>query len=209
MSLDRPSGAPSPRPDGGEQGLAEVLRDRGAPLLEALERHSLGAREHADATASYAFAAAVELGFERSQCEVAREAAALHEVGLVYVPAEVIAKPAAERDPAERAAYDRHFEAGSRLALGAGIPEHACAWILRARERFDGAGPEGLAGDGIPFESRLIRAACACQTALGGASEQAAADLAAIGALNSEAGGALDPRVATALVAVLERIAAR
>lgn len=209
MSLDRPSGAPSPRPEGGEQGLADVLRSRGAPLLEALERHSPGAREHAEATASYAFAAAVELGFERSQCEVAREIAALHEVGVVYVPAAAIAKPPAERDAAERAACDGHFEAGYRLALGAGIPEHACAWVLRARERFDGTGPERLAGEAIPFESRLIRAACACQTALGAASGQAAPHRVAIEALNAEAGTALDPRVATALASVLERIAAR
>jgi HD-GYP domain-containing protein (c-di-GMP phosphodiesterase class II) len=207
MSWDRPSDVPSPTAEPSEPGLAILLRSRGAPLVEALERHVAGAREHADATASYAFAAAVELGFERAQCEVAREAAMLHEIGLVYVPTEVLGKPAAERDEAEVAAFEGHFEAGYRLARGAGIPEHACEWLLRARERYDGGGPEGLAAEAIPIESRIIRAACSCDTALARAEDaghKAPAGL-AIEQLALTAGNELEPRVVAALTAILER----
>src|SRR4051812_23245376 len=163
MSSDRPNAGPS---SPAEPGLEALLRERGAPLLEALERHLPGAREHADGTASYAFVAAVAIGFERTQCEVAREAARLHEIGLVYVPAEVLLRPVSARDDSDEAAFESHFEAGYRLARGAGLPEAACGWLLRARERFDGGGPEGLSGGRIPIESRLIRAACVCQTTL-------------------------------------------
>ncbi len=206
MILDRRSAAPSSPAD---PGLAALLRERGAPLLEALERHLPGAREHADGTASYAFVAAVAIGFDRTQCEVAREIARLHEIGLVYVPSEVLARPASARDDDEIRAYDGHFEAGYRLARGAGLPEMASGWLLRARERFDGKGPEGIADARIPIESRLIRAACVCQTELStptlpgelSGSERATVEL------SRQAGAQLDPSVVAALTGVLERAA--
>lgn len=204
MSSERPGGDPSPELD-----LAALLRLRGAPLVEALELHMRGSREHAEATGSYTFAACVELSLGRSECEAAREAAVLHEVGQVYVPAAILAKAPAERDELEAAAVDSHFEAGYRLGRGAGIPEQACAWILRARERYDGGGPEGLAGEAIPLISRIIRAACVCQTALAqpGADGRPPSRI-ACAALDARAGDELDPQVVAALISVVERASA-
>lgn len=204
MSSDPPNGDPSPR---AEPGLAALLRERGAPLVDALEQHLPGAREHAEATASYAFVAAVALGFERAECEVAREAAMLHEIGLIYVPAEVVAKPPAQHDADETAAVDGQYEAAYRLARGAGIPESACGWLLRARERFDGTGPEGLGGGRIPIESRLIRAACVCQTTLASPPPPGdpPAPQRAIDELARHAATELDPAIVVALTGVLER----
>jgi HD-GYP domain-containing protein (c-di-GMP phosphodiesterase class II) len=209
MSSDPPSDAPSSpaEPGDSEAGLAALLRSRGAPLVEALERHLPGAGEHAEGTAAYAFASAVELGFERPQCEVAREIAMLHEVGLLYVPATVLAKPPNVRDATEEASWVGHYEAGYRLLGGAGIPDYARGWLLRARERYDGNGPERLAADAIPIESRIIRAACACETALAGAEELGAKPAVGrvIAQLADAAGSELDPRVVAALTAILER----
>ncbi len=206
MSSDRPNADPS---SPAEPGLAALLRERGAPLLEALERHLPGAREHADGTASYAFVAAVAIGFDRTQCEVAREAARLHEIGLVYVPAEILNRPPSARDEAEDAVVDSHFEAGYRLARGAGLPDTTCGWLLRARERFDGRGPEGLGGGSIPIESRLIRAACVCQTALStpGLPGEPSAPERARSELSRQAAAELDPSIAAALLGVLDRAA--
>jgi HD-GYP domain-containing protein (c-di-GMP phosphodiesterase class II) len=80
------------------------------------------------------------------------------------------------------------------------------------RERFDGSGPGGLAGDRIPVESRILRAACACDTALatptpGRASSDERRRI-AVEALRAAAGSELDPRVTEALAAMLERAAA-
>jgi HD-GYP domain-containing protein (c-di-GMP phosphodiesterase class II) len=213
MSSDRPDDAPSPRPEAARSSradldLADLLRLRGRPLVEALEHHLPGSREHAEATSSYAFAAAVGLGFDRTQCDVAREAAMLHEIGLIYVPAAVAAKPASQRDPTEAETWAGHYEAGYRLARGAGIPEHVCGWLLRIREEYDGSGPEKLGADRIPIESRLIRAACVCQTALNSPPRDKPPLRAAIEGLSMRAGGELDPRVVAALTAILERAAA-
>src|SRR4051794_28221514 len=168
MSSDRPSDAPSPPPeaDRAEVSLATQVAERGAPLLEALEQHLPGASRHADATAAYAFATAAELGFERERAESIREAARLHDVGLVYVPASVLAQPADSLDDEGRAALESHLEAAYRLCRGTGIPEQVCAWILRTRERYDGEGPERLRGMDLPIEARLIRTSCAADLLL-------------------------------------------
>lgn len=209
MSSDPPGDAPSAPPEPPDRArtardLASLLRLRGAPLIEALEQHVPGAREHAEATASYAFAGAVGLGFDRAQSEVAREVAGLHEVGLVYVPVEIARKQAAARSPAEETAWAQHYEAGYRLVRGAGVPEQVCGWILRARERFDGTGPDGMSGNEIPIEGRLIRAACTCQTTLA-ATHGADADPieATVQTLVGRAGADLDPRVVAALQTIL------
>ena len=165
MSSDRRSDAPSPRPD----ELGRLVRcARRAALLEALTEHVPDAEEHADATASYAFTAAVELGLRAgSRASSTRDVTRLHEIGLVYVPAEV-ASQAGER--AYRRGGRGLSRATTRPATGSpaapASPSGSAAGSLRQRERFDGGGPEGLAGEGIPIESRLMRAACACQTAL-------------------------------------------
>jgi HD-GYP domain-containing protein (c-di-GMP phosphodiesterase class II) len=209
MSSDRPSGAPSSEPDA---GLAARLQARGSELLDALERHLPGSREHADGSAAYAFAAAVELGLERDRAEAVRETARLHEVGNVYVPAPVLAKPPDELTEQERGLLDSRFARGAELARGAGIPEQACEWIAATGERFDGSGPDGLAGERIPIESRIVRVACACNAALAapasGGESRDERRRSAVRALRAAADTELDPRVTAALAAMLERAAA-
>ena len=225
MSWDRPSDAPSPAPDTehgparsreavtSEFSMGSLVRMRWAPLIEALERHAPGSRDHAEATASYAFATAVELGYDRSHSELVREAAKLHEVGKLYVPAYVLGKDPKGLSAAERAQLDGQFDAGYRVAHGAGIAGGVCGWILRARERFDGRGPEELAADAIPVESRIIRATCACDRVLSRPPDaSASADpgephRGAVDELRGQAGRELDPRVVEALSGVLERAA--
>lgn len=195
MSLDRPSGDPSPADAAANLALAETLRERGEPLLEALESHSRPAREHSLAAAAFAFAAAAELGLARERCEVVREATVLHEVGQVYATGAPL--------------YGALQEESYRLARGAEIPSEVCEWLLRARENFDGSGAEGLAGEQIPIESRLIRTACAFQLAVSEPEGDQAglAPTHAIDHLAMRAGSELDPRVAAALIAVVQRAA--
>ncbi len=191
-------------------GEASLVRVRGAALLDALEARAPGARRHADATATYAFATAVELDLDRTGCELIRETARLHDIGHLYLPAELMGRRAATLSARERARIESHVEAGQRLGLGAGLPEQECDWVLHSRERFDGLGvPDGLAGDAIPVASRVIRAACAYDVSLQGAptppGERRAAALAR---LRGAAGTELDARVVDALAALVERAAA-
>ncbi|HXF00371.1 MAG TPA: HD domain-containing phosphohydrolase [Solirubrobacterales bacterium] len=212
MSSDPPSDARSSEPEP-TAGLAERVKARGTELLEALERHAPGARDHADGTAAYAFAAAVELDLDRDHAEAVRETARLHEVGNVYVPAAVVAKPRGELTPEEQELLDSAFASGAELARGAGIPEHVSEWIGAIRERFDGSGPGGLAGERIPIESRIMRVACACDAALAAPTPSATSQderrRMAVDSLRAAAGSELDPRVTLALTTMLERATAK
>lgn len=210
MSSDLPSGVPSApasvEDEGGGPGLVALLRMRGAPLIDALEAHFPGSREVGEAAASYAFAAAVELGLDRPSAELIREAAKLHDVGRIYVRAETLAKPAWSRTPEEGGQVEAHHELGAQLARGAGIPDRVCEWIRLGAERYDGGGPNGLAGEAIPVQSRISRAAYACYGALTDrAGAGPAPGLGAPDALRGAAGRELDPRVVDALESVLER----
>jgi HD-GYP domain-containing protein (c-di-GMP phosphodiesterase class II) len=227
MSWDRRSAAPSsdPKAENGEiagsdahgraggaaVSVATLVKARGVALLDALELHLPGARDHADGTASYAFAAAAELGLDRERAEAVRETARLHEVGKVYVPTGALRGDPSALDANEHSVADTHPGRGAELARGAGVPEEACKWIAATAERFDGGGPGGFGGEDIPVEARIIRVACACDAGLStllppGWTEGPAA--VAIERLRAATGTELDPRVVEALVGVLNRAAA-
>lgn len=216
MSWVPPSGAPSPDADPADEvsgmDLADVASECGAVLLDALEAHWPGARDHADATASYAFGAAVELRFERETAEAIRETARLHEVGMVYVPAKALAKQPEERDAEARALIDAQPTYGAELARGAGVPARVCEWIAASGERFDGGGPGGLAGERVPLEARIIRVACACDrvlTAPHPSTSAAEHRATAFAWLRAAGGRELDPRVVEALTGMLDRVTRR
>ncbi len=135
-------------------GEAALARARGASLLEALEAHMSTATARSEIAAALAVAIATEAG--SADAELVGEAARLHEVGKLYVPAELLyARPDDLAEP-QREQLSGHSVHGHALARGAGVPDRACAWILNARERWDGAGPTGLGGEDIPVGSRVI-----------------------------------------------------
>ena len=155
MSSDPRSDALSPEPD------AELVRERGADLLAALEARSPGSLAHADLTARWALAIAAELRLPRATALALRETARLHAIGTLYLEAGLAGRGDRESSPEERVAFDAQAEAAARLASGAGLPSAPCIWLEHWRERFEGGGPKGLFGGAIPLESRIIRAACA------------------------------------------------
>lgn len=186
---------------------AALVAERGATLLDALERHLPGSREHADGTASYAFSIAAELGADRPGAEVVREAARLHEVGIVYLPAALLTRPRHLLSPEEAALVASHPANGARLAEGAAIPDRPCRWIGTAGERFDGGGPLGMVGDEIPLEARIIRVACACDALLATLPDPGPARAhATIAELRAAGGGELDPWVVEATSAIVGRV---
>ena len=207
MSSDPPRDAPSlppespdPPPPAPHPGRAAVVATLGAALVDSLEEHLPGTRAHAESTGAYAFALAVALTHDRETSELIRETARLHDVGMVYVPATILRKPVAELDEAERTLLASHLEAGARLVHGAGMPDEVGTWILQTRERYDGDGPESLAGDEIPLASRIIRVACAVDLMLGPSGFEPT-----VAALRGAAATELDPRVVDAAAELLMR----
>jgi HD-GYP domain-containing protein (c-di-GMP phosphodiesterase class II) len=215
MSSVPPSANRSAEADGPSTHESEITRavligTRGADLLEGLEKHVPGSHRHADGTATYAFAVAVEVGLGREHAEAVRETARLHEVGKIYLPRAALEKSADRLSSEERALLASHFAYGAELARGAGVPEEACAWLHAIQERLDGTGPTGLAGAQIPLESRIIRAACTCDALLSAPIQDGGSTAGrrgwVIGELFRSAGDELDPGVVEALAGMLDRI---
>jgi len=175
---------------------AELARERGKPLLIALGQRLPNAEARSEIAAQLASALAGERADE-GEAAMIREAARLQEVGKIYVAEQLLAKPPAELTGAELETVRAHYEHGRALTRGAGIPNRACTWIMHARERWDGEGPAGLAGDEIPLGSRVIAVTREYLDAAllepDAAADPRAAALARIGRL---AGSALDPVLA-------------
>jgi HD-GYP domain-containing protein (c-di-GMP phosphodiesterase class II) len=209
MSSDPRSDARSPEPERSSAGPsdADLVRERGADLLGAVEARLPGARAHAGRVASWALALAVELGLDREGALTLREASRLHGIGMLYLPPELVGRQEWELSPEELRRYDEQAEAAGRLAAGAGIPTMPTTWLTYWRERYDGRGPYGLAADAIPLESRIIRVACAYD--LGGhvAPSSGGPDVGGqtMNWLGGLAGAELDPAVVHALGNVVAR----
>jgi HD-GYP domain-containing protein (c-di-GMP phosphodiesterase class II) len=209
MSSDPRSDAPSRAPEAARAAGsdANLVRERGTDLLDALEARLPGSRGHADRVASWVLAIAAEMFFGRDRALALRETARLHAIGMLYLPADLLGRAEWELGADELRRYDEQADAAARLAAGAGIPPAPTAWLAHWRERYDGRGRLGLIGGAIPSEARVIRAACAYDACL--EAFQAAGDPdprgRAMSWLADQAGAALDPAAITALESVVRR----
>jgi diguanylate cyclase (GGDEF)-like protein len=124
-------------------------------VVDGIDGQHLATRDHSENVAAYAAAIAARLGFHEERLVRLRRAAFLHDVGKVAVPHEVLEKPGALTD-GEFAQVRLHPEVGGHMLAHAHLHEEA-AWVRHHHERLDGRGyPDGLAGEAIPFESRVI-----------------------------------------------------
>ncbi len=124
-------------------------------LVAMIDEAHLHTRDHSENVASYALALGQELGLEREHLVRLRRAAMLHDIGKVGVASAILDMPRALTDE-EFAQIKTHSEVGGRILAHAGLTEEA-SWVRGHHERFDGRGyPDGLAGEDIPFEARII-----------------------------------------------------
>jgi diguanylate cyclase (GGDEF)-like protein/putative nucleotidyltransferase with HDIG domain/PAS domain S-box-containing protein len=80
----------------------------------------------------------------------------LHDIGKVSIPDRILAKPGA-LDPAEWQVMRTHAEIGEQIIRRIGAVSVACGAVRNHHERIDGHGyPDGLSGDAIPLEARIV-----------------------------------------------------
>jgi HD-GYP domain-containing protein (c-di-GMP phosphodiesterase class II) len=98
------------------------------------------------------------LGMPADDVTAIGDAAPLHDVGKVAVPDSVLLKAGPLTD-SERAIMQTHARKGHGLLRGSSSPllELAASIALTHHERWDGSGyPQGLAGEDIPLEGRIV-----------------------------------------------------
>jgi HD-GYP domain-containing protein (c-di-GMP phosphodiesterase class II) len=131
-------------------------------------------------------------------------AAHLHDVGCVSVPRWVLETTTAYEHTV-RELVEAHVVAGEQALVDLGLLREA-VWVRHHHERWDGRGyPDGLAGERIPLESRIIAGAERLQALTSSRRYRSALAVpAALARLEFAAGTTLDPAVARVAIALLQ-----
>lgn len=147
-----------------KEALGEVLRSSHAELVSRLVE-GLGSRDghaaaHAAASAVYARDVAREMGLGEERSEKVRLAALLMDLGLLWVPDEVLLTRPDRLNSLGKTRLEGHPEGGERVLAAVPGFEEAARWVRWHHERPDGTGyPDRLRGEWIPPEAGILAAA--------------------------------------------------
>lgn len=166
-------------------------------VMEATDPYTRG---HSRRVTNFSYMIAKTMGLRKSQIEDIRTAAAVHDIGKIHVPQEILNKPDRLTDE-EFSVIKEHPGRGAEMVRGV-LGEHVSNVVLHHHERIDGRGyPQGLVGDEIPLESRVIAVADTFDALTSTrAYRPAARHRKAIGILKSEAGKQLDANAVNAFL---------
>jgi putative nucleotidyltransferase with HDIG domain len=179
-------------------GTALVLGD----VVEADDAYT---GEHCKSVVRITLAVADELGLDVDRRRNLEFGALLHDVGKVAIPKEIINKPG-RLDPDEWRLIKTHTIEGQRMLERVGGFMRDVGLIVRSHhERWDGGGyPDGLVGEAIPVESRIIACCDAWNAMRTDRSYRAAIPHEdAVEELVGCAGTQFDPSIVAALLAVV------
>jgi HD-GYP domain-containing protein (c-di-GMP phosphodiesterase class II) len=173
-------------------------------LVSALRTHHLGTAEHSNRLASDCRAVGEELGLPADELFELELVAILHDIGKLAIPAPILdlARPLRER---ERALVREHTIRGAEILAEIAGLEQLAPFVRATHERWDGAGyPDGLAGEAIPLAARIVFAVDSFDAMTNDrAYRRALAGGEARRRMHEGAGGAFDPRVVDALLALV------
>lgn len=176
-------------------------------LADALEQRDRYTHHHSVRVTRYATEILDQLPHIPVQTrEVVLSAARIHDVGKVGISDLTLNKPG-KLSPDEWSEIQRHAEIGSSIVNRLSIYREEATIVRHHHERWDGGGyPDGLAGEQIPFGSRVIGVADAFDAMTSDRAYRSGmpADL-ALSIIRDNAGTQFDPDI----VAALERAAAR
>ena len=125
-------------------------------LLNALDARDGIASGHSRRVANYACAIGKAMGFSPQSQRTLELAALLHDVGKIMISEHILGKPGKLTDQ-ETYIIRQHPEMGERMVGGVEFLQETKPFIRHHHERFDGLGyPDGLSGEDIPLEARII-----------------------------------------------------
>jgi diguanylate cyclase (GGDEF)-like protein len=129
-----------------------------AALASTLGERDRYTGDHSDTVVDLAARVGESLALGEAAIARLRTAALLHDVGKVGVPDEILHKRGALTE-AEWAVMREHPAIGERIIRGIPGMGQIAKIVRHEHERWDGTGyPDGLAGEQIPIESRIILA---------------------------------------------------
>ena len=173
-----------------------------AKLTEARDPYTSG---HQERVAAIATEIACKLGCDRDFCEGIRIAGLVHDIGKIYVPAEILAKPRRLTE-AELGIVRMHPQVAYDVLTGILFPWPVAEYVVQHHERLDGSGyPRGLKGDDILRGSRILSVADVVEAIASHRPYRTAVGIdVALDEIDSKAGTLYDPEVAAACLELFE-----
>jgi putative nucleotidyltransferase with HDIG domain len=125
-------------------------------IVEIRDPYTAG---HQKRVAQLAVAIAREMGLSQERIDVIRIAASLHDIGKIYVPAEILAKPG-RLSHVEMDIVKTHPRASYDILKMIEFPWPVADIAHQHQERYNGTGyPQGLSNGGILLEARILAVA--------------------------------------------------
>lgn len=188
---------------------AAALQSRLVETIEAMglavEKRDPYTAGHQRRVANLVQAIGWELGLDKDRVEGMRLGATIHDIGKIFVPAEILNRPG-QLSKIEYAIVLTHPEAGYDIVKGIEFPWPVAEMILQHHERLDGSGyPRGLKGDQINLEARILAVADVVEAIASHRPYRPSLGLkAAVSEIVRNRGVLYDPEVVDACVRVLE-----
>jgi PAS domain S-box-containing protein len=127
-----------------------------AVTVETKDPYTAG---HQRRVADVACAIATEMNLPADQIDGIRMAAAIHDLGKISVPAEILSKPT-KLTAIEFSLIKTHSQSGYDILKDIDFPWPVARTVLEHHERMNGSGyPNGLTGDNMLLESRILAVA--------------------------------------------------
>jgi len=189
------------------EGLVELnAAYRGTALVlgDVVEADDSYTGEHSRGVVQLALEVGWRLGLDAGARRNLEFAAMLHDVGKVAIPKDIINKPG-ELDASEWQLMRTHTIEGERMLDQVGGFMSEVGRIVRSHhERWDGRGyPDGLAGEAIPLEARIVSCCDAWNAMTTTRSyREAMPDEVAARELRAHAGSQFDPAVVATVLAI-------
>jgi len=125
-------------------------------IVEIKDRYTAG---HQLRVARIAEAIAREMNLTAEQVRVTRIAAIIHDIGKIYVPADILSRPGKLND-LEFEIIKTHAQYGHDILKTINFPWPIAQVILQHHEKLDGSGyPNGIKGDDILLYARILTVA--------------------------------------------------
>jgi putative nucleotidyltransferase with HDIG domain len=187
--------------------LGQAYRGTAFLLGEMIEADDAYTGSHSQQVVELVLAVANELGVDADTRRDAEFAALLHDVGKINVPNEIINKRGPLNDEEWAVMRQHTIDGEAMLARVGGLLGRVGAIVRASHEHYDGSGyPDGLAGEAIPLAARIVTCCDAFNAMTTDRSYRKALSLdAAKAELQRVAGTQFDPRVAEAVLRVVER----
>jgi PAS domain S-box-containing protein/putative nucleotidyltransferase with HDIG domain len=136
--------------------LRSTLKASIDSLASAIEMRDPYTAGHQERVTDLARAIAVEMGLAEERVEAIEIAGVIHDIGKLYVPAEILSKPT-KLTEIEYALIKMHAQAGYTILSKIDFPWPIARIVHEHHELFNGSGyPQGLAGKDILLEARIL-----------------------------------------------------